>query len=87
MGNGLKHNGSLTFLRAELQTGLIFTSLAEQASDEDTINRNRQNARKACRSVRHFIGRITIPEDENKELHDQLEELEGRLRILEEAVE
>jgi len=79
-------SGRLAFLRAEMQTGLTFASIAEEASDQDKINRSRKNARKACQSVRHFICRVTLSEDESNELHDKLEELERRLQILEEAV-
>ena len=78
--------GSLTFLRAELQTGHTFASIAEQAREKDKINRSRQQARKACQSVRHFLHRITVSEGESNELHENLEELERRLRMLDEEV-
>jgi hypothetical protein len=81
------YTAGLRFLRTELETAFTFVRLAEQAIDEDQINRNRENAQKACQSVCHFMGRIPIPEDENEELHDKLQELKGRLRTLEDPVE
>lgn len=79
------HSGSLSFLRTELETGLTFVLLAEQGSDEDKVKRNRENARKACRSVRHFIHQISLSDSESAELHEKLKKLERRLRILEGA--
>jgi hypothetical protein len=79
-------NGTLTFLRTELQTGLTFALLAEEASYEDKINRNIKNAGKAFRCVKRFINRVVLSDEESGELHEKLEELERRLRILEAAV-
>lgn len=75
--------GSLDFLRTELETGLTFATIAEQASDEDKINRNRENARKACQSARHFMDRVSLSERESAELRETLDDLERRLRLLE----
>jgi hypothetical protein len=74
-----------TFLRTELETGLTFATIAEQASHEDKINRNRDNARKAYLSARHFISRMSLSERESAELHKMLAELENRLQLLEKA--
>lgn len=77
---------TFTFLRTELQTGLTFAMIAEHATDEDKINRNREKARIACRSAQHFMGRIPLSDSESAELHEKLKGLEGRLHLLEKAV-
>lgn len=83
--NPIRARTSTIILRNELQTGLTFATIAEQATDEDRINRNRENASKACRSARQFIGGTPLSAKESVELHEKLEELEGRLRLLEKA--
>lgn len=76
---------TVTFLRTELETGLTFAAIAEQASHEDKIKRNRENASKACRSAKYFMCRVPLPDGESAELQQKLEELEGRLQRLEKA--
>ena len=75
--------GSLTFLRAELQTALTFAFLAQDARYEDKINRNLENARKAFRCVKHFISQVVLSDEESAELHEKLKELAHRLQRLE----
>ena len=87
MNGGPAYMGSLKFLRTELETGFTFVGLAEQATDEDKLNRNRENARKALSAVQHFIGQIALSDGESAELHEKLEDLENRLRRLEAQVE
>lgn len=77
---------TLTFLRTGLHTGLTFATIAEYATDEDKINRNREKARITCRSAQHFMGRIPLSDSESAERHEKLKELEGRLHLLEKAV-
>ena len=83
--NPIRARTSTIILRNELRTGLTFATIAEQATDEDKINRNRENARKACRSARQFIGVTPLSASESVELHEKLEELEERLRLMEKA--
>jgi len=78
--------GTLTFVRTELETGFTFATIAAQARDEEKIDRNRANARKACWSARHFMERMPLSASESDELHQKLEELEGRLRRLQKVV-
>ena len=77
-----RRNGSLTFLRAELETGLLFASLAEQASDQDKIDRTLENARRAYLSVLRFMGKVALSGAEAAELSEKLRELENRLQML-----
>lgn len=78
--------GGLTFLRTELETGMTLVSIAENATDPEKIQRNWNNARKACLSVHHFIGQADLSGDESAELHKKLKELERRLQALESIV-
>ena len=72
----------LIFLHTGLETGLVFAHIALTASDEDTIRRNEENARKAYRSARHFMTRIPLSVEDSSELHQKLRELEQRLQTL-----
>jgi len=78
--------GGLTFLRTELETGMTLASIAENATDPQKIQRNWNNARKACLSVHHFIGQADLSGAESAELHKKLKELERRLQALESSV-
>ena len=83
MNHTRAQTSNVDFLRTELETGLTFASIAEQASDEGKINRNRDNARKAYLSARRFISCILLSERDSAELHKMLKELEDRLHSLE----
>ena len=74
--------GALTFLRTELETGLVLVEIAFTASDAEKINRNRENARRAYESARHFMSRISLSGEDSANLQGKLHELERRLRSL-----
>ena len=75
----------LSFLHTELGTGLVFSKIALMAGDGDKISRNRENARKAYKSARRFMTRIPLSADDSFALHQKLQELERRLRALDEG--
>jgi hypothetical protein len=45
----------LQFLQSELETGMTFASLALDGQTEEKRERNRQNARKAYDTAKHFL--------------------------------
>ena len=73
------------FVRTELELGLTFALIAAHASNEEKFERNRINARRACATARRFLGRITVPEENAAELYEMLEELERRVRVLDDS--
>ena len=75
--------GALSFLHTEIKTGMTLASIAETATHLEKIRRNWENARKACLSIRHFIGKAQLSGDEYAQLHEKLKELEQRLQALE----
>jgi hypothetical protein len=70
------------FVRTELEVGLTFALVAAHAGSEEKFQRNQNNARRACDTARRFMRRIELSDDEAAELHELLEELERRLRVL-----
>jgi hypothetical protein len=51
-------SGMRQFIQTELETGMTFASIALESSTEETRpHRNRQNARKAYDTAKHFSGR------------------------------
>jgi hypothetical protein len=80
-------SGSIAFLRTELETALTFTFIAEQAHNEEKINRNLGNARKALQTARHFMERTSLSDPESSEFHEKVRLLELRIRKLEAHLE
>ena len=76
------HKRSLNFLRAELQTGLTFATVALAAKHQDKIDRNRVNARKAYDSFVRYASRVVLSDREQRELNQPLAELRRRLTKL-----
>jgi hypothetical protein len=73
---------ALTFLQIGVKTGLLLTDIALDANEEYRITRNRENARRAYESVRKFMSRIPVSDDDYSALQQKLQELEHRLRTL-----
>ena len=72
----------LIFLQTELKTGLLLTDIALDANEEYRITRNRENARRAYGSVRKFMSRVPVSGEDSSALQQKLQELERRLRTL-----
>lgn len=74
------------FLRAELDTGLTFATIALHAAYEGKTNRNRTNARKAYDSILHFIAQAQLTPQETDEIKSALVVLRSKLLELGEDV-
>ena len=48
------------FLKAELDLGRTFASIAESTSDNDKFSRNRDSTKEAIRTIEHFLGTIHL---------------------------
>jgi hypothetical protein len=59
-----KTRGSLAFLHAETDTGLTFTSIAATARDQEKVERNLTNARRAYDSILRFIRQVEHTSDQ-----------------------
>jgi len=81
-----KTKGTVDFLHTELETARTFVAIARQAKVEGKILRNIVNARKACKSTRHFMDQVQLSEDEAAEIKRQLEGVENELAALEASV-
>ncbi len=76
------NRAELEFLRAELTTGLTLARIALDAQDEEKIERNRVNARKAYDSILHFMPRSFVPTAEWEEIKSKLAQLRDELKLL-----
>ena len=72
----------INFIRTELDLGLTFASVAANASDEEKFRRNRENARRACQTARHFVDRFCLSDNEFADIHDKIGALEHTLQML-----
>ena len=72
----------IQFLRAELDTGLTFSRVAETTAHEDKRRRNCAHARKAYDTVLHFLPNSSLDNGEMNEVKTKLEELRFALQSL-----
>ena len=75
----------MSFLHAELDTGLTFASVASKARYEDKMTRNRASARKAYDATVIYMGRVAISDTEAAEIQEKLNQLKRELQQLGEA--
>ena len=75
-------HSEMVFLRTELQTGLTLSKIALEAADQDKIERNRANARKAYDSLMHFMPKATLKAEEADEIRIGLARLKSELQQL-----
>jgi hypothetical protein len=74
--------GSILFIRNELELGLTFALIAAHASNEEKFERNQRNARRACNTARRFMSLVEMSDDQAAEFSETLGELEHRLGLL-----
>ena len=72
----------MEFLRTELQTGLTLSKIALEAADQDKIDRNRANARKAYDTLMHFMSKATLKAEDADEIRAGLAQLKSELQQL-----
>jgi hypothetical protein len=64
---------------ADLDLALTFMDLSDVSNDEQTVERNRQNARHAYESVLHFLEKLTPDGEEHRAVEARLALLRSRL--------
>jgi hypothetical protein len=74
------------FLRTEIMTGLTMSKVALEADQQDKVDRNRANARKAYDTALRFLATASLTNDEAQELKTKLAQLKSALRRLGEEV-
>jgi hypothetical protein len=74
------------FLKTDLEAGITFAEIALGASDQEKLDRNRENARKAAQAVKHFLARMQLTSEERTELQGLQQKLASLLHRLGETV-
>ena len=69
-------------LKTDLDTGLTFARIAEDASDAKKKRRNRKNARKAYDSIVDYEKRVELTAEERQDIGDKLGRLKSALTRL-----
>jgi hypothetical protein len=82
MTRRVNFDGSICFVRTEIELGLTFALIEAHSSNEEKFKRNQRNAQRAHDTARRFMSLIELPADEAAELSEMLAELELRLRLL-----
>jgi hypothetical protein len=77
---------AVRFIHTELETGLTLAKVASTANNQDKIDRNRANARKAYDTALEYMARIGLPSKESAEIQRKLEELKRELQQLGESI-
>ena len=73
----------LSFLDAELKTGLTFARLASTANDPDKISRNLMNARKAYDAITGYLANFPQQTPETEGIRQKLKALQEMIQSLE----
>ena len=76
----------MNFLRTEVETALLFASLAFQARDSEKRRRNLQNARKGYDTLRQLVRKLVLTPDERTEMRLKISEVRRQLITLGESV-
>lgn len=75
-------SSAMSFLRAELQTGMTMSRIALSANGDAKKQRNCAHARKAYDSILHFLPGAILSPDEAKEVETKLARLRADLELL-----
>lgn len=78
----MKIQSGMSFIRAELDTGLTLSRIALNAGDDQKRERNRINARKAHDAILHFMPDTVVTDAELDEVRKALEKLRSNLAKL-----
>jgi hypothetical protein len=84
--NQLRHEtaaAQLTFLDAEVDTGITLARIALKANDQDKLSRNAVSARKAYDTIRSYIADLPPQTRGLEDIRKKMATLEGLLRKLE----
>ena len=74
------------FIKTELQTGLMFSSIALAAASAQKIARNTANARKAYDTALRLVQRVTLTTEESEQFEHAFARLKRELVQLGESV-
>lgn len=72
----------LSFLKTELDTGLMFAGIAIDSHDSETRMRNFANAKKANETALRLVQKLIISEEDLHEINSKLERLQIQLERL-----
>jgi len=76
------HQSGLSFVNAELDTGMTFARIALGAKGRTKIERNRMNARKAYDSALHFLANTSLNAEESRRFKEKFDALKTSLEKL-----
>jgi hypothetical protein len=79
---GQLNRTSAQFLRTDIETALLFCSIALQTEDLSKRERNRKNARRGYDTIVRLSARIRLSNDDEQFLSDKLERLKFELQRL-----
>ena len=72
----------LSFLKTELDTGLMFAGIANDSHDNEKRLRNFANAKKAHETALRLVQKLIISEEDLHEINSKLERLQFQLERL-----
>jgi hypothetical protein len=79
---GQLNRTSAEFLKTDVETALLFSSIALQTEDLPKKQRNRQNARRGYDTILRLAGRIRLSNDDEQLLSKKLGRLKSELQSL-----
>ena len=79
-------SAQVQFIFTELCTGLTFALIAHQATEREAKLRNRSRARAAYDAIVRFVDRVSMTQEESREVHTRMSSLRERLQYLGETL-
>ena len=73
---------TIDFIKIDLNSVTVFANVARQSQDEEIRGRNIANARHGCETVRRFLTRVALSDEEATDIQNQLAFLEATLAEL-----
>jgi hypothetical protein len=70
------------FLITDLDIALTFLDVAQTSTNQETIRRNREHARRAYDTVVHLMSKIEVDHPERQKIHERLAKLRVRLQAV-----
>jgi hypothetical protein len=76
----------MEFINTDLDVALTFTKIAQKSRNQETVTRNRANARRAYDTVLRYLQRVSATAEASEQINTKLEQVKSALQKLGETL-
>jgi hypothetical protein len=76
----------MEFINTDLDVALTFTEIAQNSRNQETVTRNRANARRAYVTVLRYSQRLSATAEASEQINTKLEQVKSALQKLGETL-